>query len=820
MNNFVLKVKNNNKTIRKYSKTFESNNVKNAFTQVFEQFPKLKNNNYSVILANNGKNYKFKKNPYNLYTTKILYGGKNVQITRPNNIKAKNVKDAVRTLLKKSPELRKKKYTIKLKQNGGKVYRYEVKSNRFLSQTHYNTVDKNQASIYGRPLALPIVGSSTHVKKSQKSNKSTKSRKEPNELGYKTRHLTFGNPYMDLIPPSLGFGGPMHTLLVGYDDFIILKPIVIQYLLGTAREAALKDKLSPFTAKKMNKEIKERFIGLVLEMYMKGSSLSIAGLDPEDQAKIFNDSKLFFCFPPLFVPAEFKGDSINSPQSGGAVLAYSRKIAAFIFRPAIEHLEKKYKDHFTQLIRIHRLLIQKIIRIPKFEIDMDDLYDNKPKSSVYLEIKTMNNEIETKRGDTVEMLNINNNYDKLYQLKKDRAGDPVTVADYEKIRDGKESTKASSKAKKVTKGLRPEGELRPEGNLRPDADDDLGQDADRRSDGDDSDMPADPPARQASPHAKPVRQTSTRTDPVRKTSQDPPQPKYKITPRSTSGAEAAAAAAAAAAATAAGNLGPRTETDEQSAARVQVEEEGDGSGDGSKKGVEFEGIKDGDVDEGNYIDRRPTVGGQPPPLTVSDIVERDSKKKGYLFRMKKLIRTGLKFNHDTGEPNEDLEFSELINSAFLTDLATTKDTGYIIYLVRPPGADFDEDEDKWYDNYVPSQQSDIIQFRYNDKAIPFRYIGPDTPVHKNNTITTRLDFRISDSHDMGYWLSVNNLRPLSKDQGKVISIWKQTNADTTEEPPQWIEQSFDDVYLQMKRAFNTGFTANILPFNIKSKATQ
>ena len=43
---------------------------------------------------------------------------------------------------------------------------------------------------------------------------------------------------------------------------------------------------------------------------------------------------------------------------------------------------------------------------------MDDLYDNKPKSSVYLEIKTMNNEIETKRGDTVEMLNINNNYDK------------------------------------------------------------------------------------------------------------------------------------------------------------------------------------------------------------------------------------------------------------------------------------------------------------------------------------------------------------------------------------------------------------------------
>ena len=108
--------------------------------------------------------------------------------------------------------------------------------------------------------------------------------------------MSIGNPFMNFIPPSLGFGGPMHTLLVGLDDFVILEINTLKKLYKIAANAATT------AIGATQQSIRDHMIVEILKLY---------GISRGTNTRLVQKSKLFICKPPLFMPSEYKGEDLD-----------------------------------------------------------------------------------------------------------------------------------------------------------------------------------------------------------------------------------------------------------------------------------------------------------------------------------------------------------------------------------------------------------------------------------------------------------------------------------------------------------------------------
>ena len=157
------------------------------------------------------------------------------------------------------------------------------------------------------------------------------------------------------IPPSLGFGGPMHTLLIGLDDFVILQISTLKKIYQNA--------IAKVGSASTPQAVRDQMILEILALYNITSPKSA----------LVKKSKLFICKPPLFVPSEYKGEDISKLQFGGG-LSYSKHICGFIFRPDKSELSDIQEQALRVYIKKHRNLMQQLIRTPKFQVDMNDWY--------------------------------------------------------------------------------------------------------------------------------------------------------------------------------------------------------------------------------------------------------------------------------------------------------------------------------------------------------------------------------------------------------------------------------------------------------------
>merc|ERR1711934_69909 len=129
---FAVDIKNNGKKQTNFVNKINASTVKGAFRKIIKNYPELKRKNYNIILSSNLGNYRYKTKKNRSYSdtsiselntkifsTSVMYGGKVIKLKHPKTIKASSPRQAITKLLKVVPQLKRKKYTIKLKQKGG-----------------------------------------------------------------------------------------------------------------------------------------------------------------------------------------------------------------------------------------------------------------------------------------------------------------------------------------------------------------------------------------------------------------------------------------------------------------------------------------------------------------------------------------------------------------------------------------------------------------------------------------------------------------------------------------------------------------------------
>ena len=166
---FTVDIKNNGKKQSNFINKIKAPTVKGAFRKIIKNYPELKKKSYNITISSKLGNYRYKTNKKSsysdttisntstsalntkIYSPSIMYGGKIARLNHPKTVKASTPRQAIRKLLKVVPQLKKKKYIIKLKQKGGKPksYNYSVKPQ---SVVYSDQTDTSGPSIYGRPI--------------------------------------------------------------------------------------------------------------------------------------------------------------------------------------------------------------------------------------------------------------------------------------------------------------------------------------------------------------------------------------------------------------------------------------------------------------------------------------------------------------------------------------------------------------------------------------------------------------------------------------------------------------------------------------------